>query len=85
MTPMQKRDLRYAERVAINLKTFAEGCEEVVNNMCITIADAGDAAKVGKPINDVIDELWEAYENFVDRAKEVAEVVGDIQREENSR
>lgn len=72
MTPMKKKDLKYAMRTAINLSEFATRMRELVFTMTrdveegIDLAGMKDAEVSGFPISGDMEDLRIAYDHFLE-------------------
>lgn len=89
MTPMKKRDLKYAMREAVNLASLAVRMREVVYAMSqlteegVESAGMKDAVSDGYYVYDEIAKIRMSYELFLEDATRIRSLIEDLYQKEN--
>lgn len=92
MTPMKKKDLKYAMRTAINLAEFANKMNELVRRMTYDIEEgvklSGITSRETEPhgfrLYEDVENLLAAYNKFLDEAITVRNNIETIWNEEDA-
>lgn len=88
MTPIKKKDLKYAMRTAIILAELAHRMRDGINNMTWLIEEGVDSAELkdakidGFSISGDFEDVRKAYDNFVSEAITMRNHIDELYRKE---